>query len=155
MTIEEGKNGTETAEQQGQRILEFVQGAEFGTTQYEAASDFFDLKDLEQSLKQEVKNARSKKDDPEGNQYWGSRARISEQKIVLLEHQIDQNSSRVTGYQSAYVHLGIALEELFSIAHREAEGKFPENTEQQNFYVENLYDTVFNKAQDSVNSKRG
>ncbi len=46
MTIEEGKNGTETAEQQGQRMLEFVQGAEFGTTQYEAVSDFLILKCL-------------------------------------------------------------------------------------------------------------
>lgn len=154
MTVEADKRGAETADQQGQLILEFVHGIEFGTPQYEAVSNFFDLKDLEQSLKQEYKNALSREDDRESSQYWGSRARITEHKIALLEYQISQNNSRVKGYQSAYVHIGIGLEELYSIAHTEAEGKFPEDNVEQSFYAENLYDTIFDKAQDVMNGKR-
>jgi len=151
---EQDKSNPETAQQVGHRLLEFVEKTEFGTPQYQAVGDLLDLKVLEQSLKQEYKNVLSREDDRESSQYWGSRARITEHKIALLEHQISQHNSRVKGYQSAYVHFGIGLEELYSIANTEANGKFPEDTEQQRFYAENLYDRIFDKAQNSLNTKR-
>ena len=151
---ERDKNIPETAEQFGQGILEFVQKTEFQTPQYEAVSDFFDLRRLQESLKIDNGNAISNIDDPEKNRYWESQTRITEFKIAFLEHQINQNQSRVKGYQSAFVNLGIGFDELVSIAGREAEEKFPENEQQQFFYIEKIFTGVVSKAEDIIVTKR-
>ena len=151
---ERDRNKPEPAEQFGQGLLEFVQSIEFQTPQYEAVSDFLDLRRLQESLKIDNRNALSSMDDPEKNRYWESQTRITELKIAFLEHQISQNQSRVKGYQSAYVHLGIGFDELVSIAGREAEEKFPEDEQQQNFYIGKIFTGVVSKAEDIIVSKR-
>lgn len=154
MTVEVEKGKPQSAEELGRELVEFVAKTEFGNPEYQAVSDLIDRKGLEQSLKQEYQNALSKEEEGENSQYGGSRARITEYKIALLEHQMSQCSSRVQGYQSAYVHLDIALSELYSTAHKEAQGKFPDDPEQQYFYAEDLYATVFDRAQNTLNIKR-
>jgi len=143
-------NKPETAEQFGQGLLEFVQKTEFQTPQYEAASDFLDLRRLQESLKIVNRNAISNIDNSEKNRYWESQTRITEFKIAFLEHQISQNQSRVKGYQNAFVRLGIGFDELMSIAGREAEEKFPENEDQQRFYESKILNSFFNKIEDII-----
>ena len=120
------------------------------TPQYEAVSDFLDLRRLQESLKIDNRNALSSMDDPERNRHWESQSRITEFKIANLEHQIIQNQSRVKGYQNAFVHLGIGFDELASIAGREAEDKFPVNEQQQIFYIDKIFTGVVSKAEDII-----
>ena len=149
------KKSAETAEQIGQGLIEFVEKTEFGTPQYQAVSDYLYLKQSEQSLKQLQENALTKDEGSEGKIYWETQARIREQKIALLELQIYQNQSRIRGYDSAYTHIGIGFEHnLVSVAYREAEQLFANDKQQQRFYVSDLYERFFDKAQDTVNGKR-
>ena len=147
-------NQPESAEKFGQGLLDFVQKTEFQTPQYEAVSDFLDLRRLRASLKIDTRNVLSSMDDPEKNRHWESQTRITEFKIAFLEHQISQNQSRVKGYQSAYVHLGIGFDELVSIAGREAEEKFLEDEQQKTFYIDKKFTGVVSKAEDSIVRKR-
>ena len=146
----------ETAEQFGQYLLEFVDETEFDTPQYQAVSDYLFLKQSEESLKLEQINASAAKENPKARIFWETKARISEQKIALLEVSIYQNQSRVKGYDSAYTHVGIGFEHsLVEAARREAKQLFTEDEEQQRFYVDNLCDTFLDQAQDIINRKRG
>ena len=147
-------NVPETAEQVGHGLLEFVERAEFGSPEYQAVSDYIFLKQSEESLRLHQKNASSNAFDPARKTYWESQARISEQKIAILEFQISQNQTRIKGYQSAFIHLGIGLDEMVSIASQEAEKKYPDDREQQSFYVDKIYDGILLQAQDAINSIR-
>jgi len=151
---ERDTNKPEIAEQFGQGLLEFVEKTEFGTLQYEAISDFLDLRRLNESLKIDHRNALSSMDDPERNRHWESQARINEYKIAFLEHKISQNESRIKGYQNAYIRLGIGFDELASIAGKEAEEKFPEDKQQQSFYINKIYNGIISKAENIVITKR-
>src|SRR5690349_9473568 len=93
-----GNQNSETANQIGKNLIEFVQEAEFGTPQYQAVSDYLFLKQSEKSLQLEQNNG------------WESQARISEQKIALLQLSIYQNQSHIKGYDTAYAHVGIEFE---------------------------------------------
>jgi len=151
---ERDKNKPETVEQFGQGLLEFVQKTEFQTPEYEAVSDFLDLRRLQESLKIDHRNALSSMDDPEKNRHWESQTRITEFKIAFLEHQISHNQSRVKGYQSAYVHFGIGFDELMSIAGGEAEENFPGDEDQQRFYEAKILNSFFSKIEDAINTIR-
>jgi len=150
------KKSPETAEQIGQELIKFIENTEFGTPQYQAVSDYLHLQQLEQSLKLERANALSNDGNLERKMHWESQAKISEQEIAFHRFQIYQNQSRVKGHDSAYTHVGIGFEhDLVSAAHGEAEVLFAEDKEQQSYYVRDLRSRYLDKAQSTVDAKRG
>jgi len=141
---EQGKQGAESVGQIGEKLIQFIETAEFGSPEYQATSDYLFLRQCEESLKHEQQNG------------WESQARITEQKIALLQLSIYQNQSRIKGYDHAYSHVGIEFEHgLIDAARREARELFPNHPEHQNYHVGNLYETFFDRAQDIINTKRG
>jgi hypothetical protein len=151
---ERDQNISETTEQIGNGLIEFIEKTEFGTPEYQAVSDYLYLRESEERLKQEQKNALLAKDDADTKSYWEGRARISEQKIALLELSIHQNQSRIKGYESAYVHVGIGFEHsLVTAAYKEAKQLFAHDTEQQDFYVNNLSARFLDQAENIIHSK--
>jgi hypothetical protein len=150
-----GNTSPESTKQVGGQLIEFIEKTEFGTPEYQAVSDYFHLQQLERSLKLEQANAISSGDELRGKMHWEAQARITEQEIAFHKVQIYQNQSRLKDYESAYTQVGIGFEyDLVDAARREAEQLFAEADEQQNFYIDNLCATFFNKAENIINIKR-
>jgi hypothetical protein len=143
-----------TAEQVGNRLLEFVGNTEFGTPEYQAVSDYLHLKQLEESLKIEQRNTLSKDDDPEGKMHWESQARITEQEIAIHRSQIYQRQSQVKGYDGSYTHVGIGFEfDLVDAARKEAQRLYPQDPTQQDFYKSEIQSQYFGKAESIIDQK--
>src|SRR5688572_5138375 len=88
---------SETAEQLGQQLLEFVGKAEFGTVQFRAVSDYLDLRGYYGLRNWNIDSSTGKSEAERA-----SDISICEMKIALLEHQIDQNKSQLPGYSGSY-----------------------------------------------------
>jgi hypothetical protein len=150
----EGENVPETSEQVGNRLLDFIAKAEFGSPEYHAVSDYLYLRDSEASLKQEQRNVLSSA-DAESKLYWDAKAQISIQKIALHELQIYQKQANLKGYDTAYTHVGIGFDSSLSNAiSREAETLHEDETERAQYHSE-IYGKYFEDAQEAVDSKRG
>ncbi len=151
----EGESITETSEQVGNRLVEFVQNAEFGSPEYQAVSDYIHLKSLENSLVVEMRNARNNEKEPERKNYWESQARITEQEIALHRTQIYNYRSRLMGYDTAYTYVGVGFEhDLYDAAHREADGLYAEDPVQQDFYTKDIHSNYFGKAESILDRKK-
>jgi hypothetical protein len=140
----------ETAEQLSQQLIEFVDKAEFGTVQFRAVSDYFDLQglySLQKTYVEFLEGDAGTKIDRE------SRLRIQEMKIALLEHQIEQNKSQLSGYSGAYYHMENALGEIDGLARIEAEKKHTDIKE-QNLYVGRIREGAYFKARAIVSMKK-
>jgi hypothetical protein len=152
---ERGIPRPETTEQVGGQLIEFIEKIDWGTPEYQAVSDYLHLRQLEQSLRLEQANAISNAGDPERKMHRESQIRITEQEIAFHRTQIYQHQSRVQGYDSTYVRVGIGLEhDLMSAARREAEGMFTQDREQQRDYVQGIQTKYLDKTQDMISKKR-
>lgn len=140
----------ESAEQLGQQLLEFVDKAEFGTAQFRAISDYFDLHTLygRQKTYRKPLDGGSKNDVS-----FESSLRVYEMKIALLEHQIEQNKSQISGYSGAYQHMETALEDIGSIAAAEAEKKYADTTERRR-YISQIWQVAYDGAHEIVSMKK-
>src|SRR5688572_12048624 len=101
----------ESAEELGQKLLEFVGKAEFGTVEFRAISDYLDMRGYYGLRKWNIDGLAGKSEAERA-----SDIRICEMKIALLEHQIDQNKSQLPGYSGIYQHMETALENIDSRA---------------------------------------
>jgi len=153
--VELDKDIHESAQQLGERLVEFAEKIEFDTPQFQATRDWFDLEELQKGRHQENKNIIAHQDDFESRLYWESEARISEQKIALLEHAISQNRTRIRGYSKVYQNIHDGFDDLHFIARQEAEKKFEGDDAGQDSYVEEIGEKTFNKVMDIVNRKTG
>jgi hypothetical protein len=152
---ERGNETEESAEQFEKRFIEFIKSLEFGTSQYQATSDYFHLKGLEDSLKINKANATSELKGTESREYWESQARITEQEIALHRLQIYNNRSRVEGYEDAYTHVGVTMEfSAYDVAKREARRLFPNDERQQDIYIDEFRERIFGDADETVTIKR-
>jgi hypothetical protein len=140
----------ETVEQLGQQLMEFVDKAEFGTAQFRAVSDYFDLQGLYSHQKTYVEILEG---DPRSKVDAESMLRVQEMEIALLEHQIEQNKSQLSGYSGAYQHMETALENISSLALVEAEKKHTD-IEEQKRYVWRIRDVAYNGAHEIVSMKK-
>lgn len=147
---ERDKPQPETAEQLGQQLLEFVDKAEFGTVQFRAVSDYLDLQALYGFRKWTIdelavnsENQVERKGD----------IRVNEIKIALLEHQIEQNKSQISGYSGAYHHLKTSLEDIDSLAKVEAEKRYS-GIKEQELYVRKIWEVTYNGAHEIVSMKK-
>ena len=144
----------ETAEQVGNRLLEFIGKAEYGTPEYQAISDYLHLKHLEQSLKIEQRNTISKDDDPEGKMHWESQVRITEQEVAIHRSQIYQRQSQIKGYDGAYTRVGIGFDfDLVGAARKEAERLYPQEPTQRDFYKREIHSQYFGRAESIIDEK--
>src|SRR5688572_6658502 len=140
----------ETAEQLSQQLIEFVDKAEFGTVQFRAVNDYFDLQklySLQQTYVEFLEKDAGNKIDRE------SMLRVQEMKIALLEHQIEQNKSQLPGYSGAYHHIGNALGEIGGLARTEAEKKHTDIKE-QNLYVGRITESAYFEARAIVSMRK-
>jgi hypothetical protein len=141
---------TETAEQLGQLLLEFVDKAEFGTAHFRAVSDYFDLQALYDYRKSYVEILEG---DLRNKVHAESTLRVHETKIALLEHQIEQNKSQLPGYSGAYQHMETALEDIHSLAWEEA-GKMHTEIEEQRRYVMRIWQVAYDGAHEIISMKK-
>jgi len=140
----------ETAEQLSQQLIEFVDKAEFGTVQFRAVSDYFDLQglySLQKTYVEILEGDAGNKIDRE------SMLRVQEMKIALLEHQTEQNKSQLPGYSGAYHHMENTLGEMEGLARIEAEKKHTD-IKDQNLYVGRIRERAYFQARAIVSMKK-
>jgi hypothetical protein len=101
---ERDKDVTSTTDQLARELMERIKSAEFGSTVYQAASDFFDLNNLQSTL-EIVQNHADNSKEPKSSRYWKSKERITEMRVALLEHEISQREVQVEGYSNVYYRL--------------------------------------------------
>jgi hypothetical protein len=140
----------ETAEQLGQQLLEFVDGTEFGTTEFQAVSDYVDLRSLREFRDENINRLAG---NTENRATAESDTRICETKIALLELQIEQNKSRLPRYSRTLQKIATGFADLNTVSSLEAEQKFREFDE-RNRYVTEIYHLAFNGAEEIVSRKR-
>jgi hypothetical protein len=140
----------ETAEQLGQGLLEFIDRTEFGTTEFQAASDYMDLHSLHELRDEAINKLAS---TPEDSAITESNVRICEMKIALLELQIEQNRSRLPRYSRTFQKIETGFADLQTVGNIEAQQKFTEFDE-QNRYVTEICQVAFNGAEEIVSRKR-
>jgi hypothetical protein len=140
----------ESAEQLGQHLLEFIGGTEFGTTEFQAVSDYVDLSLLRELRDENINRLAG---NTENSAITESDTRICETKIALLELQIEQNKSRLPRYSRTFQKVEIGFADLNTVSGLEAEQKFMEFDE-RNRYVTEIYHLAFNSAEEIVSRKR-
>ena len=140
----------ETAEQLGQNLLEFIDQTEFGTTEFQAASDYIDLHSLHELRDETINKLAS---NPENRTITESNVRICETKIALLEVQIEQNRSRLARYSRTFQKIETGFADLQTVGSIEAQQKITEFDE-QNRYVTEICQVAFNGAEEIVSRKK-
>lgn len=140
----------ETAQQSGQKLLEFVDKTEFGTDQFIAVNDYLELRALYAMREFDIVALTGDPDDrtkKEGN------IRIQEIKIALLEHRIAQNKSRLVGYSKSYQHMETAFDNIYSLAMVEASQKFANVSEQEDHAIQ-MQQVAFEGAHEIISMKK-
>jgi len=140
----------ETTEQLRQQLLEFIYKTRFGDPQFQAISDYLDLRslhnlreyDIDQPVKDTLKQIKKESD-----------IRINEMKIALLELQVEQNKSRLSGYAHSYQHIQKALEDIYSLAQTEAENKFSDISAQEKHAI-SIRQAAYEDANEIISMKR-
>ena len=134
----------------GQQLLEFFEKTEFGTAQFKAVSDYLDLKTLH-TLRE--LNIHTSAGDNEAKTKRESEIRIYEMKIALLEHQIEQNKSQLSGYSKAYQLMETALKDIDTLARVEAEKKHADIKEQKR-YARQIWEVAYDGSHEIVSMKK-
>lgn len=119
-------------------ISEYSHRWELGSPEHCAVNDFLNLQRLYSQFGEKPHHRLA---DVSGESGLSQEQRENRdlQKIALLEHAIEQNQARISGYSNAYVHLSISCQELLGAATGEAKGKFPDQDEKQKEHVKNIY----------------
>ena len=123
----------ETAEHLGLQLLEFVDKTEFGTPEFQAVSDYLDLR----SLREEPE------DDPQ----------INKIEIALLKRQIAQCKSQLPRYSRTFGQIERDFADLLTVSGLEAQQKFSESSEQDQ-YISQICQVALNGVQEIVSMKR-
>jgi hypothetical protein len=142
-------NRPKTAEDWGDHISEFAAKCEFGTPEFQALSDLYNLANLSEETKSE-----------EASQFLAdghlvhlpheTRVGLILQRIVLLEHSIDQKKATIPGYSKAYNNLTVAFQELNEAARKDADSRFKSDHEQQKSYIYKVYVDVLDSIADDI-----
>src|SRR6266545_1142912 len=120
-----------TAVEWSSYISEFAHKWEFGTPEYLAISDFHTLRELYEQFGKEPYTQLAKASG-EIKLSAEQRTTVALQRIVLLEHAIEQNQSHIPRYASAYEEIYSSFNSMIGTAAQEAETKFPDQAEKQN-----------------------
>jgi len=154
MSIEAPKGTAQTTEQIKDRLIGFVKAAEFGSPEYQAVSDHFDLENLEHDLQEYLSNVISPEDE-EGRIRNASAARITEMELALHKDRIRQRKSQLKGYEQAqiWIHKQYDLE-LPMAVYLESMAEFPTDSEKQNRQAANLNGDVYKAVQTTISLKR-
>lgn len=123
----------ETAEQLGQQLLEFVDKTKFGTPEFQAVSDYLDLRSLREQTEEN--------------------SRINEIEIALLKRQIAQSKSQLPGYSRTFGQIERDFDDLLTVSGLEAQQKFSQSSEQDQ-YVTQMCQVALNGVQEVVSMKR-
>ena len=151
----EGQNArAETPNEVYDRVQKWVEEKQFGTPEYQAISDYVELQTLEKFWRIYHQNLLSA-DDESKRLSLESQVRINEFQIALLNHQISQSKSRVSGYGKAYSNMVTFFEEeLLWAAQEDALLHFPEDKKKQEEFYYEKYDSVYSNVEDLVYRKR-
>ncbi len=123
--VEQGVKKPRSAAEEGQILIEYAQGAEFGSAKYDALSDYLEMESLEEGLELAHRNARDAPESSKGRSHWESMVRVDEMKMALLAHSIRQNASRNKGYGAGYAEARSLIDNLRSAAAHDAHTRFP------------------------------
>jgi len=147
------KNRPTTSEEWSDHISEFAHQWEFGSPGHCAVSDFANLQVLYGQLANEPKGALLSMNGAV-NLTPENRLSLALQRIVLLEHTIEQNSSRIPGYASTYTELSYSFEKMILAASEEARTKFQDEEQKITAHVKSFYDEALDYVMSSVYDKQ-
>ena len=120
---ESGETPLKSPEEVGEDLMAFAEKADFGSPEFQALSDYFDQQKLLGTYQIQLRMAEHPGTGELSEVKTGSRLRISESKIALLEHQIDQKKAVVRGYDRSFQFMESVFDQLGvdSIINPEAE----------------------------------
>lgn len=138
---ERDNDAPRTSEQARHELLTFVQEAEFGTAQYMAINDIFDLHDVGDLLQVARQSDES------------DRLKL-EIEYALVEERIKLGKSRIEGYSRAHEYFGKLGDDLGETLASEAEKKYKRIGERESYW-ESVHDPIMDEAREIILSKRG
>ena len=122
-------------------ISEFAHKWEFGTSEFYAVYDFHNLQCLYGQIGEEYHSELGRVNG-EANMSPEDRKNVVLQRIVFLEHTIEQNSARIPGYASAYLEISSSFQDMIGAAAKEARAKFPTEEGKQTDYTQTVYNDM-------------
>ena len=155
MSVEDPKGQAATPQEVYDRIQNWVEAQPFGSSGYQAISDYMELQRLHKSHSIENQHLLSAGDTAQKLSRERT-ARITDLEIALLNHQISQSRSRVPGYGKAYDEIeGFFESELFNAAMHDATIQYPGQTEEQYRFIRDKYSDVEDTIDSMLSEKRG
>jgi hypothetical protein len=142
-------------EEAGEELVAFAEKAEFGTPEFQVLCDSYDLEGLYQTYSSQLKMAENPGTGIYSEFKAVSRVRITETKIALLEHQIEQKQNQVPGYDHALQY----MDSLFDVignaaADDQGEIEIAVDEDDQTEYPSVSYLNYHKRAREIVYKKR-
>jgi hypothetical protein len=103
--IERENNFPNSIEQQASELLDRIHGTELGSTEYHAATDYIDWRDLDNTIHTLRDNVTKQPESSSGSNYWQSELRIGELRMALLTDDIRKKSAHMPGYESTFYRI--------------------------------------------------
>lgn len=154
MTDTEPTGKKESPREVYDRVQKWVEDKQFGTPEYQAVSDYLDLRRLKIELDDSLVNSLSAKDD-RTKVKGASNVRIKEGEIALLKDHIRERSAQQKGYEDAYVRIESQLQdEIGDAVHRDAAAEYPDDKKTQDALADTILDDFIYEVQDVLYRKR-
>jgi len=132
-----------TSEEWSDHLVSLAAEAQFGMPEHSAVSDYLNLQELYSNFGKEPQSQLARANG-EANLPAESRVRVTELKLALLEHTIEQNRARIPGYSDAYVEISTGFEDLVGAAVKEAKARFSDEEKQIAYVAEVHVRTIDN-----------
>jgi len=147
MSIENGVRGIDSESQRYvQELKDYLKDKDVGTVKFQAFSDFYNLQSLGRS-RDKATEQKTENTDVERAIRHESSLRITEFRIALLEHEMEQKKMSIPGY-------GTALYKIFDLHETIADGVFQTAADEypgDEKSIENYGDGLLERSLRSVN----
>ena len=108
-----GETPLKSPEEAGENLVAFAEQAELGSPEFHTLSDYFDQQNLLGTYQIQLRIAEHPADDGLKSEVKaGSRLRITEMQIALLDHQIGQNKAVIPGYGRSFQFIESVFDQL-------------------------------------------
>jgi hypothetical protein len=133
-------------------LLHYLADATFGSPKYQGFMDCMHQDEL-YDTREDLLNSLGNETDPFSKEVKLSTLRMNEQRMVKLEHTIEQKSMTLPGYFDAYYTVWGAFDNLGSVLHKEAEQLYPNNFKEIEIYVTREWSDIWDETREALQNR--
>jgi hypothetical protein len=133
-------------------LLHYLADATFGSPKYQGFMDCMHQDELNDT-REDLINSLGEETNALSKEVKLSTLRMNEQRMVLLEHTIEQKCMTLPGYFDAYYTVWGAFDNLGLVLHKEAEQIYPNNVKEIKIYVTREWSEIWDEAREALQNR--